>query len=97
MVRMGGMDYACEPGAGAGKRISEMTLDDGTALDASKTYKVAGWATVGSRAPGPPIWKVVAQYLRSEDIATISKLNTPVLKGVAGNPGIAGYSGTIKA
>jgi sulfur-oxidizing protein SoxB len=96
MVRMGGMDYVCEPVAGAGKRISGMTLDDGTAIDASKNYKVAGWARVGSRAPGPPIWEVVAQYLRSEDVAAIGKLNTPVLKGVAGNPGIAAYSGTIK-
>jgi len=91
------MDYVCEPAAGAGKRISEMTLDDGTAIDAAKNYKVAGWATVGSRAPGPPIWEVVAEYLRSEDVAAISKLNTPVLKGAAGNPGIAAYSGTIKA
>ena len=97
MVRMGGMDYVCEPSAAAGKRISSMTLDDGTAIDASKNYKVAGWATVGSRAPGAPIWEVVAEYLRSEDVAKISKLNTPILKGVAGNPGISTYSGTIKS
>ena len=69
---------------------------DGTLIDAGKNYKVAGWATVGSRAPGPPIWEVVAQYLRSEKVAAISKLNTPVLKGVAGNPGISSYSGTIE-
>lgn len=96
MVRMGGMDYVCEPAAGAGKRISGMTLDDGTAIDAGKKYKVAGWATVGSRVPGPPIWEVVAQYLRSEDVAAISKLNTPVLKGVSGNPGLSAYSGKIR-
>ena len=46
MVRIGGMDYACAPGAATGSRISDMTLDDGTALQADKTYRVAGWASV---------------------------------------------------
>ena len=31
MVRVGGMDYACAPNETAGKRISDMQLDDGTA------------------------------------------------------------------
>ncbi len=31
MVRVGGMDYACAPNEAAGKRISDMTLDDGRA------------------------------------------------------------------
>ena len=79
----------CEPEAGAGQRISEMTLDDGTVIDASKTYKVAGWATVGSKAPGPPIWDVVADYLKDSGIAGIKRLNTPVLKGVKSNPGLS--------
>ncbi|MCU7803681.1 MAG: thiosulfohydrolase SoxB, partial [Candidatus Thiodiazotropha sp. (ex Lucinoma borealis)] len=30
MVRVGGLDYVCEPGAGFGKRVTNMTLDDGT-------------------------------------------------------------------
>ena len=90
MVRMGGLDYVCDPFASAGQRISDMTLDDGTPIEASKTYRVAGWARVGSRAPGPPIWEVVATYLRDRKVASIDKLNTPVLKGVEGNQGIAG-------
>ena len=93
MVRVGGMDYICEPLAGAGRRISSMTLDDGTPVEAGKTYRVAGWATVGSRAPGPPIWDVVADYLRDRKSASVSKLNLPVLKGVGVNPGIADYPG----
>ena len=72
-----------------------MTLDDGTAIEASKNYKVAGWATVGSKAPGPPIWEVVSNYLRSEGVVKIGKFNTPVLRGVAANPGIADYRGKI--
>ena len=92
MVRAGGMNYVCEPLAGAGKRISAMTLDDGTPIEAGKTYKVAGWATVGSKAPGQPIWDVVAEYLRSADVARIERLNTPLLKGLQGNQGLADYA-----
>ncbi len=89
MVRLGGLDYSIDPQADSGARISDMRLDDGTLIDASKGYKVAGWATVGSESPGAPIWDVVADYLRREDTARIDKLNTPKLKNVAGNPGMA--------
>src|SRR5210317_1476585 len=95
MVRVGGMDYVCDPSADSGRRISDMTLDDGTAIESSKNYRVAGWATVGSKAPGPPIWDVVAEYLRSVGVAKIEKFNTPVLRGVGANPGIADYRGKI--
>ncbi len=95
MVRVGGLDYVCDPKAGAGNRISAMTLDDGTAIDAARMYKVAGWATVGSQAPGPPIWDVVAEYLRSAGVAEVTRLNTPVLRGVGENPGIADYKGRM--
>jgi sulfur-oxidizing protein SoxB len=88
MVRLGGLDYSIDPGAGAGARIADMQLDDGSRIEASKNYKVAGWATVGSVSDGPPVWDVVADYLRRSDSARITKLNTPKLKNVAGNPGI---------
>jgi len=96
MVRLGGMDYVCDPLGKAGARISSMTLDDGTLVDPARNYKVAGWATVGSQAPGPPIWDVVAEYLRDTGVANISKLNTPVLRGVASNPGLSDYGGVIE-
>ena len=67
-----------------------MTLDDGTPVEADKMYTVAGWATVGSKSPGRPIWEVVADYLRDQKQVKIRKLNTPKLVGVEGNPGIAG-------
>jgi sulfur-oxidizing protein SoxB len=93
MVRVGGMNYVCEPLAGAGQRISEMTLDDGKSIEASKRYRVAGWATVGSVAEGPPIWDVVAEYLRDAQVARVDTLNTPVLKGVGANQGLTDYPG----
>ncbi|HEY9119036.1 MAG TPA: 5'-nucleotidase C-terminal domain-containing protein, partial [Marinobacter sp.] len=93
MVRVGGMDYTCDPTADMNGRISDMRLDNGDRIEPNKMYKVAGWATVNSRAPGPPIWEVVADYLRSEKTVKIDKFNTPALKNVAGNPGIEDYTG----
>ncbi len=88
MVRVGGMDYVCNPTEKMGKRISHMTLDDGTPIEANKKYIVAGWATVQSQAPGRPIWEVVSEYLERKGTIRIDKLNTPKLVGVAGNPGL---------
>ena len=89
MVRLGGLDYVVDPLAGIGERISSMQLDNGVSIEAGKNYKVAGWATVGSQSPGAPIWDVVAEYLRSQPVATINKLNTPKIKNMSGNPGLA--------
>ncbi len=95
MVRVGGLSYNCNPGKAMGERISQLRLSDGSLLDADKTYKVAGWATVGSKSPGPPIWEVVADYLRDRKVVRVDKLDTPSLSNVAGNPGLADYPGKI--
>jgi sulfur-oxidizing protein SoxB len=89
MVRIGGMDYACAPAESIGKRISDMALDDGRKLEADKSYKVAGWASVNPQA-GKPVWDVVAKHLRGEKTAKLKKRNRVILKGVANNPGVAG-------
>jgi len=89
MVRLGGLDYVLDPTAGAGKRVSNMQLDNGKKIDANKSYKVAGWATVGSQSPGAPIWDVVAEYMRDQKTVNFKKLNTPKLKSLKSNPGIA--------
>lgn len=91
MVRVGGFDYICDPLQPIGKRITEMTLDSGEKIEANKTYTVSGWATVGAKSEGPIIWDVVAEYLRDKQVARIDKLNTPILKNMADNPGIADY------
>ena len=64
----------------------------GKPLEASKTYRVAGWAPVSEEAKnagGEPIWDLMARYLR--DVKTVKpvKLNLPTLKGVDNNPGMA--------
>ena len=92
MVRLGGMNYVCDPLATMGNRISDMTLINGERIEARKSYKVTGWATVGSQSPGRPVWDVLADYLRSEKMVRVDKLTTPVLRNVANNPGISDYS-----
>jgi sulfur-oxidizing protein SoxB len=88
MVRLGGLDYVCDPLAQFGQRISEMTLDDGRKIEADSNYIVSGWATVNSKADGPVIWDVVADYLRDKQQFSIKKMNVPKLKNMAGNKGI---------
>lgn len=90
MVRVGGLEYTCDPAAVMGNRIQDMRLG-GKLLEADKTYKVAGWAPVSEAARdkgGEPIWDLVARYLRSEKTVKASKPSIPKLKGVAGNPGM---------
>jgi S-sulfosulfanyl-L-cysteine sulfohydrolase len=88
MVRAGGLDYTCAPNKSAGRRISAMMLDEGRAVEASKSYRVAGWASVNPQA-GKPVTDVVAAHLRSEKTVKIKRINRVTLKGVADNPGFA--------
>jgi sulfur-oxidizing protein SoxB len=87
MVRVGGLTYTCDPNAKVGNRIQDMRLH-GKPLDATRTYRVAGWAPVAEGASGEPIWEVVARWLRDKKTITARKLNSPKLVGMAGNPGL---------
>ncbi len=91
MVRVGGLSYACEPGAAMGKRIQDMRLK-GKPIEAGKTYKVAGWAPVAEEARSAPgsrmVWDVVEQWLKAQGRVKSRTINTPRLIGVAGNPGL---------
>jgi sulfur-oxidizing protein SoxB len=95
MVRVGGMNYSCEPAASMGSRITDMRLDSGEPIDAAKSYKVAGWATVGSQSPGAPVWDVVAAYLRDKKTVRVERVNTPRLLNVGGDPGVEEYPGEL--
>jgi sulfur-oxidizing protein SoxB len=64
MVRVGGLRYAIDPMQKVGSRISKMTLR-GKTLEASKNYKLAGWAPVGEGVSGEPVWAVLTNYLRN--------------------------------
>ena len=93
MVRVGGMRYAMDPNAKMGGRISDMRLN-GKLIEADKQYKVAGWAPVSDGAReqsgnAPPIWDLVAGYLRAKKVIQPVKLNLPRIAGMKNNPGIA--------
>ena len=90
MVRVGGLQYTCDPNAAMGRRIDNMMLK-GKPIEAGKTYKVAGWAPVSEEAKdsGPAVWDVVANYLRGQKVISQRALNLPTLKGMEGNPGVA--------
>jgi sulfur-oxidizing protein SoxB len=93
MVRVGGLQYTMTPGEKMGSRISDMRLG-GKAIDAGKTYKVAGWAPVAEEAKtagGKPVWELVETWLKSQSGGHVKArtINTPRLVGVQGNPGLA--------
>ncbi len=92
MVRVGGLTYACDPNAGMGQRISDMRLG-GQLLDASRKYKVAGWAPVAEEARSqklPQVWDLAEQWLKARGGKVAPRrLNQPRLIGMAGNPGVA--------
>ena len=88
MVRVGGLTYRCAPRALLGKRISDLRLA-GKPLDATRKYKVAGWAAVAEHVEGPPVWEVVAQYLRAHKTLAPPVLNVPTLVGVEHNAGLS--------
>jgi sulfur-oxidizing protein SoxB len=86
MVRVGGFRYTCLPAEGVGHRISDLKLDNGKSLEAGKSYKVAGWASVNEQK-GTPVWDVVAKHLRSGKSGERHDAGV-TLKGVENNPGI---------
>jgi sulfur-oxidizing protein SoxB len=87
MVRVGGMSYACAPAEAVGQRISDLKLDNGRAIEAGKSYKVAGWASVNEQN-GAPVWEVLARHLRTGKTSP-ERGSGVTLKGVEDNPGIA--------
>ena len=93
MVRVGGLAYTMSPGEKMGARITDMRLN-GKPLDATKKYKVAGWAPVAEEAktlPGvKPVWEHVETWLKAQGgQVKARRINTPTLVATPGNPGMA--------
>ena len=85
MVRVGGLQYSIAPAAAAGERIGNLRFKD-KPVDASKFYKVAGWASV-QRVEGEPIWDVVARWLRSQKVVGNLSVEQPEVRGLIDNLG----------
>ena len=60
MVRIGGMGYRIDINKPQGERITELTLlKTGERIDPSKTYIVAGWASVNEGTEGPQVLSLI--------------------------------------
>jgi sulfur-oxidizing protein SoxB len=83
MVRIGGMGYRIDVTKPQGKRISELTLlKTGEKIDPSKTYMVAGWASVNEGTEGPQIWDVVESHIRRQGTISVSPNTSVQVAGV---------------
>lgn len=79
MVRTSGLTYACRPGAAMGRRIDDIRIG-GIPLEASRRYRVAGWASVHDATPGAtPVWEAVSNHLRRLARVGPIDVNTPRL------------------
>jgi sulfur-oxidizing protein SoxB len=92
MVRVGGLTYSCNPTAAMGQRIDDLRLG-GKPIEASRSYKVAGWAPVSEearRTGGPPVWDLVEQWLKARGGKVAPRnVNVPRLVGALPNAGYA--------
>ncbi len=92
MVRVGGLQYTINPTAAMGRRIEDMRLN-GKPVEASRNYKVAGWAPVAeeaARAGNKPVWELVEQWLKARGgKVSARRVNVPAISGGLPNPGVA--------
>lgn len=83
MVRVGGISYTIDPNQSIGKRISDMRLiRTGKLVDPTKTYTVAGWASVNQGTKGPAIWDVVTKFITDHKTVTVPESQLVKVVGV---------------
>ncbi|MBW8320982.1 MAG: thiosulfohydrolase SoxB [Rhizobium sp.] len=83
MVRVGGLSYAIDVTKPIGERISEISLTDGgVAIEAGKSYTVAGWASVNEGTEGPQIWDVIESHVRKVGTVKLEPNTTVRVSGI---------------
>ena len=83
MVRTGGLGYTIDVSKPQGERITNLTLlSTGEAIDPSRSYVVAGWASVNPDTEGPQIWDVVERHIRKLGTVTVQENNSVEVIGV---------------
>ncbi|MCB2010415.1 MAG: thiosulfohydrolase SoxB [Geminicoccaceae bacterium] len=83
MVRVGGLGYTIDVTKPMGSRISGMTLlSSGEAIDAGRSYVVAGWASVNEDTEGPPIWEVVENYIKAQGTIALEPNRAVIIEGL---------------
>lgn len=80
MVRVGGIFYRYKRKEKIGKRIYDIRLiKNNELLSASKTYKVASWASVNeANKDNEPIWDIVKRYLLNQKVIKATKPMIPI-------------------
>lgn len=76
MVRVGGMTYTCHVNNEMGGRIADMALEDGTAIEAEKSYTVGGWASVNEGTEGPAIYDLMEEFLVGKGAVNVPDTRT---------------------
>ena len=77
MVRVGGLGYRIDINKPQGQRITDMTLlKTGDRIDPTRTYIVAGWASVNEGTEGPKIWDVVEDHIRKQGTISLDPNNS---------------------
>lgn len=90
MVRVGGMAYSIDIGKPIGQRISNMTLlRTGEAIQANRSYTVAGWASINEGTEGPPVYDLLARHLAGRQSVSIPENRSVTVLG-ADPRGISG-------
>jgi sulfur-oxidizing protein SoxB len=83
MVRVGGLAYAIDISKPIGARISNLALSDtGEAIDAAKSYTVAGWASVNEGTEGPQIWDVLESHIRKVGTVKLEPNTSVTVTGI---------------
>jgi len=83
MVRTGGLGYRIDISKPQGSRITDLTLlKTGEAIDPSKSYVVAGWASVNEGTEGPMIWDVVEDHIARLGTVTINPNTSVTVTGL---------------
>jgi sulfur-oxidizing protein SoxB len=83
MVRVGGMAYTCAPKENIGNRISNMTMiKTGEAIEADRSYVVAGWASVNEGVEGPAVYDLMENYITKHKVIDIPRNDTVKVVGM---------------
>jgi sulfur-oxidizing protein SoxB len=83
MVRVGGMRFSIHIDQPIGRRIADMVhVKSGQAIEPSRVYTVAGWASVNEATEGPPVWELLATHLTSKTtIAAVARNDVRLIRG----------------
>jgi sulfur-oxidizing protein SoxB len=83
MVRVGGLSYEIDIAQPIGRRIRKMVhLRSDQPLDPGRTYTVGGWGSVNRDTQGPPIWDIVAAYLKRHGEVGFSSVRGPASRHI---------------